>query len=336
MRNRGRGEHHIGAGTEFRDDHRPRHGLRFEQRALQPFRLHRRRHHHAGRGIGRRQVLDQPADSHHVGHLAGHHLIPKLGRVARALVFGGEHADQILDAHGLEPAHRAHHDVVSLAAEHAAGHQDQLVAASGAPGVPHRLDARARDMRRIEPGRIDARRHHHDAIPRRAVAIVDQQRDLLADRDDAGTARHHAVVQPLEAVLLAEAFVPGGQERHAGHPGAEECAPRRGAAVGMHDIAAALPHQARQCKGVAQHDRGILAVHVELRVLAACRFDHLREPAAARRHQRFMSGRGKNAHQFDDAGVGRADLQRRDDDQNVEGPGIHAGGGDSSVCGAAQ
>jgi len=48
------------------------------------------------------------------------------------------------------------------------------------------------------------------------IALHDQLGDLVGDRDHAFAAHHHAVVEALEQVLLAEALVPGGQERHAG------------------------------------------------------------------------------------------------------------------------
>ena len=67
-------------------------------------------------------------------------------------------------------------------------------------------------LRRIETLEVDAARQHRDAFPRRAVAVVDQLRELLAYRDDAVAARHDAVVEALEKVLLAKTLVPGGDE----------------------------------------------------------------------------------------------------------------------------
>ena len=183
-----------------------------------------------------------------VGGLGGEHLIPQFAGIARALVLAGEHADEILQPHRLEPLHRLHHHVVALAAEHAADHEDHLVVAADAPGAPHRLDPLARHRGRIEPLDIDARRHHRDAVPRRAVAVVDQLGDLIAHRDHAVAARHHAVVEPLEAFCSRK---PLYQVVRNGTPVTArraEGAPGRRAAMRMDEVAAVLADQAHQRK----------------------------------------------------------------------------------------
>ena len=130
--------------------------------------------------------------------------------------------------------------MMALAAQDAADDQDHLGVGLDAPGVTHRLDALARDIGRIEALEVDAARHDRDPLPRRAVAVVDQLRDLLAHRDDAVAARHDAVVQVLEDVLVAKALVPAGDERNAAQPRGDEGAPgrRRGRAHGSHRIGA--------------------------------------------------------------------------------------------------
>ena len=70
------------------------------------------------------------------------HQVPQFAGVARlALVLADEDAQEILEAHLLEPAHRLDHDVMTLAAQHAADHQDHLGLGRDAPGVAHRVDA---------------------------------------------------------------------------------------------------------------------------------------------------------------------------------------------------
>src|SRR5262249_50150429 len=148
-----------------------------------------------------------------------------------------EDAEEILEAHVLEPANRAHRHVVAFAAQDAPGHQDHFGLRLDPPSLAHGVDADARHARRIEAREVDARGHHRDALPGRAVTVVDEWRDLLARRHHAVAARHHAVVEVLEPILLAEAFVPTGDEGDV----APACRPRRapggGAAEGVDDVA---------------------------------------------------------------------------------------------------
>src|SRR5262249_6614498 len=153
---------------------------------------------------------------HHVGRAGGHHEIPQLsGVAAAALVLAGEHADEILEATLLEQPRRLHHDVMAFAADHAPGDQYNSRVAVDAPGVAHRRDTFGRHRGGIEFRVVDARVGDDDALRRHVVALGDQIGDLVAHREHAIAARHHAVVDMLEQVLLAEALVPGGEERHA-------------------------------------------------------------------------------------------------------------------------
>ena len=118
-----------------------RHRLGFEDRPLQAFRLDRGvDHDRRGRERGR-QVVDRAGHADDVGRAGGEHQIPEFAGVARlALVLADEHAQEILQAHLLEPAHRLDHDVMTLAAEHAADDQDDLGLGLDAPGAPHGVD----------------------------------------------------------------------------------------------------------------------------------------------------------------------------------------------------
>src|SRR5476649_2600641 len=147
-----------------------------------------------------------------------------------AAVLADEDAQEILEAHRLQPLCRLHHHMMALAAQDAADDQDHLGVALDAPGLTHRLDALARDLGRVEALEIDAGGHDRYALPRRAVAVADQLRDLLAHRHDAVAARHDAVVEVLEDVLVAKALVPAGDERNAARPRGEIAAPGRRAA----------------------------------------------------------------------------------------------------------
>src|SRR6185437_16550780 len=135
--------------------------------------------------------------------------IPKLaGVVSAAAVLADEDAEEILQAAFLESLDGLDHDVVALAAQDAPDDQDDLGLAGHAPGVTNGVDARLRHALRIEPLEVDAARHDADPVPRRAVAVVDELGELLADRDDTVAARHDAVIEVLEQILVAEALVP--------------------------------------------------------------------------------------------------------------------------------
>ena len=188
-----------------------------------------------------------------------------------------------------------------------------------APGAAHRGDAVARDRRRIEARGVDAQRHHGDAAPRRAVAVVDQFGDLVAHRDHAVAARHHAVVEPLERVLLAEALVPGGQERHAGHARRRDRRSRpargRGRAAGRNGARGRCRASANALRSTVA---GLWLAMSSVDAGRAGRLDFAGEAAAARDDDRLVTGGGEDADELDDAGIGGAGLQRRHDDENAE------------------
>src|SRR5207249_6961045 len=122
-----------------------------------------------------------------------------------------EYAEEVLYPHCFQPAHRLHHDMMALAAEHTSDHEDHLGIGGCAPGVPHGFDALRRYVRRVEPLNIDADRHDCNALPGRGVPGVDQFCDLIAHSHNALTADHDTVVETLEHILLAEAFVQIGR-----------------------------------------------------------------------------------------------------------------------------
>src|ERR1700724_455238 len=104
---------------------------------------------------------------------------------------------------------------MTLAAQHAAGDQDHPGIGLDAPAAADRVDALGRQRGWIEPSDIDCRRNDRDPLPWHAMACGDQLGDLVARRDHPVAARHDAVVEMLERVLLAKALVPAGEERHA-------------------------------------------------------------------------------------------------------------------------
>ena len=165
---------------------------------------------------------------------------------------------------------------------------------------------------------IDAGRHHLDPVGRNVIALADQFGELVADRDDAIAARHHAVVEPLQRILLAEALVPAGHERHARQLRGDEGAPGRSAAMRVDDVAAAAAHDARDRGDIARHDRGILARDIGIDEFAAGFLDLRLEPSAARHHDRLVAGGGEDFHEIDGARFGGAGLQRRHHDQHRE------------------
>ena len=87
------------------------------------------------------------------------------GVTGAAAVLADEDAQEILQAHLLEPLHRLDDHMMALAAQNAAGDQDHLGVALDAPCGAHRLDALARDVVRIEALEIDAARHDRDFVP---------------------------------------------------------------------------------------------------------------------------------------------------------------------------
>ncbi len=167
-------------------------------------------------------------------------LVPQIaGIAAAALVLAGKDEDEILQSHFSQAPRRAHRHMMALATEHAADHENHLVLRGDAEGAAHRVGALGGNRGRIEQRKIDARRHHFDPAGRNVVALADQFGELVADRDDAIAARHHAVIEALQRILFAEALVPAGDERHARQLGSDEGAPGRRAAMRMDDVAAA-------------------------------------------------------------------------------------------------
>ena len=207
--------------------------------------------------------------------------------------------------------------MMALAAHDAADDQDHLGVALDAPGTrasPRRV---ARDLGRIEALEIDAARHDRDALPRHAVAVVDQLGDLLAHRNHAVAARHDAVVQVLEDVLVAKALVPAGQERNAAQPRGEIGAPgrRSGRARGS---------TSHLCSRASRFSAAALR-SMTIGLLLAMSSGTNSPPAAVMSatsrpgcdaDDGAMAGRGEDAHQPDRADIGGADIECRHDDQH--------------------
>src|ERR1700688_1488030 len=128
---------------------------------------------------------------------------------------------------------------MALAAQNASDRQDDAGPRIDAPLGPHRLDALWRHRGGIKPGDIDMGRRHYDTLGGDAVALGDRLGDLVAHGDDPLAARHPAVVEMLEDILLAKSVVPGGHQRYSGHAGSRERAPGRSAGERMHGDAAA-------------------------------------------------------------------------------------------------
>jgi hypothetical protein len=175
--------------------------------------------------------------------------------------------------------------------------------------VTYRLDAFARDLGRIEALEIDAGGHNRDALPRRAVAVADQLRDLLAHRHEAVAARHDAVVQVLEDVLVAKALVPTGDERNAARPRGEIGAPGRRAAERVDNVAFARARDPVQRSGAAQHPKRIVAGQVERYEFATGRRHVGDQPSGLRRHDGAVTRRGEDAHKSERADIGRAAIE---------------------------
>ena len=135
----------------------------------------------------------------------------------------------------------------------------------------------------------------------------------------AGAARHDAVVEMLERVLLAKALVPGRDERHAGHAGRHQCAPGGRPAMGVHDIAAAPPHQIEQPRGVARERERTASRHVEAHELGARLRQARLEPPAGGRNDRTVARADEHFGQGDCALIGGADLDGRHRDQHRQG-----------------
>src|SRR5262249_39793562 len=138
-----------------------------------------------------------------------------------------------------------------------------LGVALDAPAPPHRPEAPPRDREGIETAAIDRRRDHADALPRYAMARTDRPADLALRPNTPAPPPHTPVVEALERILSPEALVPRGEERDAARACRRKRAPRRGASMRMHDVAAALPQQRAQARGVARHHDRVAARGVE-------------------------------------------------------------------------
>ena len=115
-----------------------------------------------------------------------------------------------------------------------------LVSWWNSPSGAYRLDALAGDNLGIETLQIDTARHHLDLVPSGAVTIIDELRDLLARRNNPIAARHDPVVETLEKILFAEAFVPTGHELGAVQTRGNRSTPCAGAAECMNHLATPL------------------------------------------------------------------------------------------------
>ena len=121
-----------------------------------------------------------------------------------------------------------------------------LVSRLDSPGGTHGLDAFARHNFGIETLQIDAARHHRDSVPGRAVAIIDELRDLLARRNDAIAARHDAVIVMFEEILFPETLVPTGHKLGAVQTSSNQSAPCAGAAERVNHLATSLSRKPTQ------------------------------------------------------------------------------------------
>src|SRR5262249_7367616 len=141
--------------------------------------------------------------------------IPQFAGVAGAAsILADEDAQKILQPHLLEPLDRFDDDMMTLASQNTTRDQDHLGLAADAPCCSHRLHAFACNVFRTEALELNAAGHNRDFLPRSAIAIIDQLRDLLTRRDDMVTPRHDAVIAALEEILFAESLVPAGYKRN--------------------------------------------------------------------------------------------------------------------------
>ena len=123
---------------------------------------------------------DRRGHADHVHRAGCQHQVPQFACVARAAaVLADEDAQEIFQSHVLEPPDRFDHDVMALAAQNSSGDQNDLCVALDAPRCTHRLDAFARDTRRIEAIEINTAWHDRDLVPGCSVAVIDQLSDLL-------------------------------------------------------------------------------------------------------------------------------------------------------------
>src|SRR3569833_1537296 len=113
---------------------------------------------------------------------------------------------------------------------------------------------------------------------------------LVADGDDAVTARHDSVIEMLEQVLAAEALVPAGQERQPRQPRRDERAPGAGAAERMDAVAALLAREPPQREDVAQDADRTGGGDVERHELGAGRVDVGEQAPGARDEDGVMEG----------------------------------------------
>src|SRR6185312_9827988 len=226
-------------------------------------------------------------------------------------------AEEVLQAHRLETIDGLDHHMMALAAQDAADDQDDLGVCGDAPGVTDGVDALLAHPLGVETLEIDAAGHDVKPVPRGAVAVIDELCQLLADGDDMIAARHHAVVEMLEQVLVAEAFVPAGQERQAAQARGDEGAPGAGPAERVDAVTAPLARQLAQGEGVAQHPDRIGGGDVERYELGAGGVDVGDEASGVRDDNRFVTGAAQDARKLDSAHVGGARFQSRRDDQDA-------------------
>src|SRR2546421_4021207 len=189
--------------------------------------------------------------------------------------------------------------MMSFATKHTADHQNNLCPGFHSPAGPHGLDALARYGGRVEALDVDARRHDRDALPRRAIAFIDDLGDLVAHRDDAIAPRHHAVVDPFERILLSKGFVPGGEEGYAVDARGNIGAPRGRAAMCMDNVATARPDNTCERDRIAQHGEWIFAGDIDVNEFAARGRDVVLHSSAARYQYGLVTGGSQNTHELD-------------------------------------
>ena len=159
------------------------------------------------------------------------------------------------------------------------------------PQASRMASTRARDhARRIEAIEIDARGHHRDALPRRAVAVVHQLRDLLARPPRPGrrapSRRCSTCLNRFCSRKPLYQLVTSGMLRRRAAIDALQAAARPSAWI---DLAAALAREPRQAPRIAQHGERVVA-DVERDEFAAGGAHVGGEPPGARHHDGAVAG----------------------------------------------
>ena len=170
---------------------------------------------------------------------------------------------------------------------------------------------------RIENLEIDAARDRPQPVGSDPIGSGDVMGNEVRNRNDAVTPRHDGIVASFQSVARAVGVVKCRHEGTPGGVGGRPGTPCGGAAAGVDDVDAELPHQARQLRGVAAHDQRVLRGEWQRQVSGACPGNVMLQRTAARGDIGDPSRFDQRARELDGAALGAAgheagqDLQHR-------------------------